>query len=90
MHLSWPHYTIDLSAKQTLVLTERLANILILVTNSVLHNLHAKTHSIAERCSEARHTHHTSSTQRKPWREERPSHKAASAPLLLINKASIT
>jgi len=42
MHLSWPHYAFDLSAKQTLVLTERLANILMIVTISVLHNLHAR------------------------------------------------
>jgi len=42
MHLSWPHYAFDLSAKQTLVLTERLAHILMIVTISVLHNLHAR------------------------------------------------
>ncbi len=89
MHLSWSHYAFDLSAKKTLILTERLANILIVVTNSVLHNLHAKTNSIAARSSEARHTHHMSSTQREPWSEERPSHKAVSPPLLLINKASM-
>jgi hypothetical protein len=42
MHLSWPHYAFDLSAKQTLVLTERLDNILMVVNNSVLHNLNAR------------------------------------------------